>query len=111
MKLLLDQNLSRKLVKRIGRVFPGSAHVVSSGFSIADDNEVWAYARRRGFAIVTKDADFSTRSLSKGFPPKIVWLRIGNVATKHIEAILKARAKDIQRFGKDKKSGCLVIYG
>ena len=110
MKLLLDQNLSRKLVKKIRRTFSQSSHVIFCGLEGRSDDEIWAYAHRHGFLIVTKDADFSALSSSRGFPPKVIWLRIGNVASEHVEAVLKARAKDIRRFGSDTKSGCLVIY-
>ena len=111
MKLLLDQNLSRKLVKKIARQFPESSHVIFCNLEMADDGVIWHYAREKGFVIVTKDTDFSARSASSGFPPKVVLLRIGNVATQHVETLLKTHTKDIRDFGKNAKSGCLVLRG
>ncbi|MGA2436466.1 MAG: DUF5615 family PIN-like protein, partial [Bryobacteraceae bacterium] len=57
MKLLLDENLSRRLVERLGDLFPGSTHVASEGLLQAQDSRVWEYAKGNGFAIVTADAD------------------------------------------------------
>lgn len=40
MKLLFDQNLSPKLVKRLADVFPSSSHVQSLGLDGASDDQV-----------------------------------------------------------------------
>jgi predicted nuclease of predicted toxin-antitoxin system len=37
MRLLFDQNLSRKLVKRLADIFPDSSHVQLHGLPEADD--------------------------------------------------------------------------
>ena len=58
MKLLFDQNLPRKLVKALSRVYPGSSHVASCGLDTADDRAIWDHAKKRGLAIVSKDTDF-----------------------------------------------------
>ena len=45
MTLLLDQNLSPRLVPALADLFPGSAHVRDVGLAAAsDDDEVWRYA-------------------------------------------------------------------
>lgn len=111
MKLLLDQNLSRKLVSKLSRQFPKSLHVILCGLATADDDEIWNYARSRGSVIVTKDSDFRARSVAEGFPPKVVWIGIGNSTTQRVEEVLRAKAKEIRDFGKDKKLGCFAIYG
>lgn len=49
---------------------------------------VWYYARTHGFVVVTKDSDMVELSLLRGAPPKIVWLRLGNVSTMAVEAAL-----------------------
>jgi predicted nuclease of predicted toxin-antitoxin system len=51
MKLLLDQNISYKLVKRLADVYPGSKHVRQVGLGEADDLAVWDYARENDFII------------------------------------------------------------
>ena len=110
MKLLLDQNISRKLVKELEDLFPGSNHVYPLGLHKTSDERIWNYARDNGFTIVTQDSDFNERSLVYGYPPKVVWLRTGNISTQNIERLLKQHSQDIISFEKDKTLGCLQIF-
>lgn len=98
MKLLFDQNLSHKLVERLADSFPGSTHVRNVGLKTADDPVVWAYAQQNGFMIVSKDADFHQRSLVLGYPPKVVWIRLGNCSTREVEALLRKYAGEVAAF-------------
>ncbi|MEE8169733.1 MAG: DUF5615 family PIN-like protein [Phycisphaerae bacterium] len=82
MKLLFDQNLSHRLVGKLQRIYPESAHARRIGMASATDEEVWQYARSHGYLIVTKDADLHERSLLFGHPPKIIWVRRGNARRK-----------------------------
>lgn len=81
MKLLFDENLSRKLVSRLADLFPGSAQVVELGLAHHQDAQIFDYAKHAGFVIVTTDADFFELVTSFGPPPKVVWLRAGG--TRH----------------------------
>ena len=72
-RLLLDQNLSPQLLKRLEPIFPESAHVRDVGLASATDKAVWEYAAREGLVIATKDDDFRQRSYLAGAPPKVVW--------------------------------------
>ncbi|HUP50806.1 MAG TPA: DUF5615 family PIN-like protein [Thermoanaerobaculia bacterium] len=81
MKLLLDQNISRKLVARLVDIYPGTAHVAQIGLERATDSDIWYYARTHDFVIVTKDSDIVELSVLRGRPPKVVWLRLGNATT------------------------------
>jgi predicted nuclease of predicted toxin-antitoxin system len=87
-KLLLDQNLSPRLVRRLTDLHPNSRHVMEVGLDRSLDKEVWNYARQHEYLIVTKDVEFSELSLIKGFPPKVIWIRRGNCSTHDIETIL-----------------------
>ena len=80
----MDQNISRKLIKDLKDLYPGSNHVYSLGLHEASDKEIWDYACKNDFVIVTQDSDFNERSLVFGYPPKIIWLRTGNVSTKSL---------------------------
>lgn len=92
MKLLLDQHLSRKLVPQLQQAFPGSSHVVLEGLEGGSDDAIWLHARAGGFTLVTKDEDFQIMSFSRGFPPKVIWLRSGNGPSKGVlDVLLKAR--------------------
>lgn len=95
MRLLFDQNLSPVLVIRLSDLFPGSTHVSLVGLETAHDDAVWTYARTHGYMIVTKDADFDDIGVLRGFPPKLVLLRLGNCTTRQVEATLRLYAREI----------------
>jgi predicted nuclease of predicted toxin-antitoxin system len=97
-KLLLDQNLSYKLVDRLADVFPGSTQVRLLGFARYSDSELWYYARTHGFVFVTKDEDIPELALLRGSPPKVVWVRIGNSTTQAVERLLRANVDVIRAF-------------
>ena len=109
MRLLFDQNLSPKLPDRLADIFPGSAHLRSFHHERAPDVVVWDMARERGYTLITKDGDFSDRSTVYGFPPKVVWFKRGNSSTADVEAILRHRCAEIERFGDDPDTGLLII--
>lgn len=52
MKLLLDNNLSPKLIVQLTVLFPDSSHVTMLGLDTASDFEVWNFARRERFCLV-----------------------------------------------------------
>ncbi|MFZ2725765.1 MAG: DUF5615 family PIN-like protein [Methylococcaceae bacterium] len=78
MKLLLDENLSRRIVPFIQAFYPNSTQVALIGLENTDDKIIRQYAIDNDFIIVTKDADFYEMTLLYGQPPKIVWLKMGN---------------------------------
>jgi predicted nuclease of predicted toxin-antitoxin system len=69
-KLLLDENLSRKLVARLAELYPESAHLVEFDLLEKPDREIWEFAKARGFVIVTTDSDFYELATTIGPPPK-----------------------------------------
>lgn len=95
MKLLFDQNLSPALVTRLADLFPGSDHVFPLGLDRANDIDICEFAVTNGFAIVTKDADFSELLSLKDSLPKIIWIRKGNCSTDSIESLLRGHSKQI----------------
>src|SRR5947207_12565611 len=101
MRLLFDQNLSYRLVRRLADVYPDCQHVRNVGLKEAPDTAVWDFARSGGYAVVSKDSDFHQRSLLLGFPPKVVWVRLGNCTTKAVEQVLRAHRTDLEQFGAD----------
>ena len=73
MKLLLDENLSRRLVPFLLETYPESSQVALLGMQQASDLEVWRYAGEHGYVLVTHDADFYDLSLTRGAPPLVLW--------------------------------------
>ena len=109
MKLLLDQNLSPRLVRTLEAVYPGSSHVRLVGLRDADDAVVWEFARDHGFIIVSKDSDFHQRSFVYGFPPKVIWIRRGNCPTADIEQVFREREASILEFCEDNVHAFLAL--
>jgi predicted nuclease of predicted toxin-antitoxin system len=72
LKLLFDANLSPKLAKRVGDLFPASAHIFDEGLPTdADDSDIWRYAQANGFCLVTADGDFLSMAKRRaGSPPQ-----------------------------------------
>ncbi len=89
MKLLFDENLPPRLAEVLANVYPGSAHVHECGLGSADDETIWQYAKDNKFTIISKDSDFQERSVLRGYPPKVVWLRAANCTTAQIESLLR----------------------
>ena len=58
MKLLLDENLSPRLVPRLVELYGEIVHIRDVGLQKADDRTIWAWAKEHGHSIVTADADF-----------------------------------------------------
>ncbi len=75
----------------------------------AEDLFVWQYARENNFTIVTKDSDFSEFSLVKGFPPKIIWIRIGNCTTNDVELLFRSNTEEIEKFNSEANLGILIL--
>lgn len=109
MKLLFDHNLSPSLVNRLGDIYPNSQHLFNLKLDTAEDSVVWQYAREHEFMIVTKDSDFSELSLLKSFPPKVIWIRIGNCITNDVESLIRSNAEQINEFGRKSSLGILIL--
>ncbi|MBX3389105.1 MAG: DUF5615 family PIN-like protein [Phycisphaeraceae bacterium] len=109
MKLLLDQNLSTRLLNSIEPVWPGSSHIRLHDLDRSGDSEIWEFARESGFAIVTKDADFRQLALVWGAPPKVILVLLGNCTTGEVAALLLRSRNAIMAFGADPDTSVLVL--
>jgi len=110
MKLLLDENLSRRIIPFLENDFPGSTQVALVGMERCADDEIWRYARDNGFCIVTKDADFYDISLVMGSPPKVIWLKSGNVTKAAITQILLNNREYIEEMLAAEDTTCVELY-
>ena len=109
MKLLLDENVSPKLIGLVDAEFPESAHVYDVGLRGAPDRLIWEHARENGFTIVSKDDDFRQRSFVHGAPPKVVWLQVGNAGTAAIAELLRRQASRLSQFADEDESALLIV--
>ncbi len=109
MKLLFDENLSHKLVRLLADIFPDSVHVREVVLKAADDSVVWEYAKNNNLMIVSKDSDMHQRSFVFGYPPKVVWVRLGNCSTSDVERLLRRHFVAIELFYKDDYASFLSL--
>lgn len=107
--LLFDENISYRIVKKLEKEFPNAKHTGKLGLGI-EDVDIWEYARQEKYTIVTFDKDFHDLTLSKGIPPKIIWLRMGNIKTDDLAQVFKDKEDKIKTFLEDTKHSCLELF-
>lgn len=109
MKLLFDQNVDYRLVRRLADLRPESVHVRDAGMKSSPDEQIWDYAARHDFVIVTKDSDFRHRSAQDGHPPKVIWIGLGNCSTQAVEAALRRLHPDLLAFHQNNTASLLEV--
>lgn len=109
MKLLFDQNLSRKLCGPLTEFFPDSKHVAMLGLNTATDWDIWRFAAENAYTIISKDADFRQFAFLYGPPPKVIWCRVGNASTATILKTITDHIDDIAAFETDRDAAILII--
>ena len=109
MKLLFDQNLSHRLVSLLVAEFPDSQPVRDLAMTEASDPVIWKYAAASGFLIVSKDTDFQQRAILLGWPPKVVWVRLGNCSTQDVAELLRDHHLNIIEFNADPTAAFLAL--
>lgn len=82
---------------------------MTAGWEAQKNEVVWQYARRENFSIVSKDSDFQERSVLRGYPPKVIWLRAANCTTAEIESLLRTAQPIIERFVSEDQESCLLL--
>lgn len=89
MRLLFDQNISHRILTFSLEIYSGSTTVKKEKLINFQDKQIWEFAKKEALTIVTQDSDFNSLNILYGFPPKIIWIRAGNLKTKEIADILK----------------------
>jgi len=90
-------------------LYPGSAHLRDVGLEGSSDAAVWSHAGAEKFVLVTKDEDFHRLSVLRGFPPKVVWVRLGNCSTADIERLLRSRFEQIVAFVAHEEAALIAL--
>ena len=109
MKLLFDQNISHRLIPKIKDILPRSIQIRQLGLENFSDKQIWEYAKRHEFTIVSFDVDFYNFFLVWGHPHKIIWIRTTNQTTNNLDIILRKRFASFQEFQEDTELACLEI--
>ena len=110
MKLLLDENLSRRIVHFLQADYPDSTQIVLANMESASDLDVWRFARENDYVIVTKDSDFYDISLVLGAPPMVIWIKTGNVSKSAITNLLLQNCKQIETQFFSDGVACIELY-
>jgi predicted nuclease of predicted toxin-antitoxin system len=82
--LLIDENPPASLA---GVLPPDCSHATELGPQ-PTDLQLWSHARERNWTILTRDTDFFNRIMLEGPPPKVIWVRLGNIRRKDLESML-----------------------
>ena len=109
MSLLLDENLSPRLIQRLSSLFPGMLHVRDHGLKQASDEIIWEWASGNRHTIITTDSDFVALSRRLGWPPKVIHLEQCDFPLRVIEELLRKNAIRISEFEKDPGTGLLIV--
>ncbi|MDP1650180.1 MAG: DUF5615 family PIN-like protein [Rubrivivax sp.] len=109
MKLLLDENLSRRIIPALQVRFPGSSQVALLGLERSTDAELCAFAAAGGFVICSKDDDFQRLVAARAYRPKLVRVAMGNVGNERILAALLSGADVIEAALADPATGVVVL--
>ena len=109
MILLLDENLSPRLVPRLQSLFGGLTHVRDVGLRRADDKAIWDWAKANGYAVITTDSDFIAMSQTAGWPPKVIHIEQCDYPFRVIEDLLRRSGILIAEFEKDGMAGVLTL--
>jgi predicted nuclease of predicted toxin-antitoxin system len=89
MKVLIDQNISHRIVPLIAFLFDELLHVKTMDWIDWDDYAIFMSARKLGYdAVITLDEDFNKLLLQHGTPPKIIWLKAENCSTANLVDVL-----------------------
>ena len=111
MKLLLDANISWRLCSFIEENFSECIHINKTSLSQpAKDHEIWLFAKKQGYTIITQDSDFLNLLEVKGYPPKVILIKTGNVSRIQMQAILLQARSSVIEFCNNDDYGLLEIF-
>lgn len=111
MKVLIDQNISHRIIPFLAEYFDILTHVRETGLMNSYDYQIFMYARETKYdAILTLDEDFQHHILIHNAPPKVIWLRVGNCSTKHLSDVIIQNIGDINAFVHNDNFEIIEIY-
>jgi predicted nuclease of predicted toxin-antitoxin system len=108
-RILLDQNLSPKLIRRLTDLFPGLESVYDHGLIAASDPFIFNWARSLRFsALISANGDFVQLAEKTGPPPKVIRIERCDFPPRVIEDLLRREAARINDFLSSKESVLLL---
>jgi len=109
MRLIADENISWRLKKLLPEwdILPSNEIKPAQRLT---DLLIWKFAKANQYHILTFDEDFSDIQNIFSYPPKIIWLRTGNITTTEIAVLPIKYEADIDHFTDSDELGIFEIY-
>lgn len=108
-RLIVDENISWRIKKLLPQWDILPANEIKENKRLSDFS-IWQYAKDNNYAILTFDEDFAELQNLFSFPPKIIWLRTGNISTRLICETLMRMEEGIQSFLANQEIGVFEVY-
>jgi predicted nuclease of predicted toxin-antitoxin system len=110
MRLLLDNNLSPRLVELLGSAGWDVVHVGTLGLRAASDKIVLRTAHDDGRILVSADTDFGALLAASHEPgPSVVLVR--RIADRRAEDLARILLANLPHLEDDLRQGCIVVIG
>ncbi|WP_448703034.1 DUF5615 family PIN-like protein [Mucilaginibacter sp. AW1-3] len=105
---MVDENISWRLKKSLPdwTILPSNEIQKNQRLS---DFKIWQFASTNDYHVLTFDEDFTELHNLLGFPPKIIWLRTGNLSTIEIAKKLLSLENSIVEFLDNNELGVFEI--
>jgi len=108
-RILLDQNLSPKLVRALADIFPALETVYDHSLTGASDPFIFEWARNAHIAaVISTDRDFVRLAETCGPPPKVIRIERCDYRSAIIEQLLRREASKIDVFLNSEESVLLL---
>lgn len=99
MRVLLDQNLSPRLIRNLSDLFPNLESVYTHGLIGASDPQLFEWARGMGIgALLSADQDFVNLVQRLGAPPKVIRIERCDFPSRVIERLIRRESVRIHDF-------------
>ncbi len=109
MKLLIDQNISRRIIESINDIFSDSMHVNSMDSTTKTDIDLWDFAIKNEFCLVTTDSDYFNHCIISEESPKIIYVQGEVITSNKMEWTLRVNQEAIEQFITEDSANCLTI--
>ena len=107
-RLIVDENISWRLKKLLPDWLILPSNEIQKHQRVSDF-KIWQFAQGNSYHILTFDEDFTELQNLLGFPPKIIWMRTGNLTTQEIAAKLLSLENSIIDFLSNDELGVFEI--
>jgi predicted nuclease of predicted toxin-antitoxin system len=108
-RILLDQNLSPKLITKLEDILPGLESVYDHDLTGASDPVISDWARKLEFsALISADLDFVQIAKRVGPPPKVIRIERCAFPSRIIEQLIRREAIRIHEFLQSERAVLLL---